>query len=126
VSRGPQHDDNELAKIESQADRSSLPLTRLGPWRRSDWLSLGLLVAIGTGLPLAVAVWTGSISIPHDDDWAYTRIAESFYLTHHLTSLGWGVMTLFGQIVSSQPLLYLTGNASWSFGLYATIFGATC
>jgi 4-amino-4-deoxy-L-arabinose transferase-like glycosyltransferase len=111
---------------EDAAVSGSLYLRRLGAWRRSDWIAVGLLIAVGTGLPLVAAIGTEALGIPHDDDWAYTRIAETLYHTHHLTSLGWGVMTLYGQIITDVPLLHLTANANWSFGLYGAIFGAIC
>ncbi len=97
---------------------------RLGGWQRFDWLALGLLVALGTGLPLVVAIWSGSLGIPFNDDWAYRRIAETFLHTHHLISVGWGVLTLYGQILTIQPLLILTGNSGWAFGIYGSICGA--
>jgi dolichyl-phosphate-mannose-protein mannosyltransferase len=57
-----------------------------------------VLIAVCVGLPLASAWDTGSIHVPHDDDWAYARITLTLVRSGHLHLVGWGQMTLLGHI----------------------------
>jgi hypothetical protein len=67
-------------------------------------LSLGVLAVIGIGLPLVVSSLTNSLTIPHNDDWAYSRVAETFGFTGHITLVGWNRAFLVGQFAVLGPL----------------------
>ena len=74
-------------------------------WRHNGsriLLACGLLVAIV--LPLALGVETGSISIPHNDAWSYSRIGQHFGRTGEIRLLSWNRSSLVGQIVVLGPL----------------------
>ncbi|HWE90967.1 MAG TPA: glycosyltransferase family 39 protein [Pseudonocardiaceae bacterium] len=77
------------------------------PWsrRRSSVLVL-LVVAAVVGVlgPLAMAAWTGSLSIPHNDSWAFSKAAQTFARTGHLQLLNWNAMFLVGEFVPLGPL----------------------
>ena len=61
----------------------------------------GLLatLVIGVAGPLALAWKTGSIHIPHNDTWAFSRTAEIFARTGHIKLFNWNAMSLMGAIV---------------------------
>lgn len=65
---------------------------------------LGVAVLFGLIGPLALAVTTGSLSIPHNDGWSYSRIAETFGRTGRIELLGWNRSALFGQFMVLGPL----------------------
>jgi hypothetical protein len=69
---------------------------------RHRWLLAAL--AVGVAVPLIVAAATGGLSIPHNDGWAYSRIAASFARTGHIRLVGWNRSALVGQFLPSGPL----------------------
>ena len=69
---------------------------------RHRWLLVALVP--GVLVPLIVAAATGGFSIPHNDGWAYSRIAEHFARTGHITLLGWNRSALIGQFILLGPL----------------------
>jgi len=66
----------------------------------------GLLATLLLGVigPLALAWKTGSIHIPHNDTWAFSRTAEIFARTGHIRLFNWNAMSLMGAIVPLGPL----------------------
>lgn len=73
-------------------------------WRsRSDLATLAGLMLLGVAVPLVVAALSGSLAIPHNDDWAYRRDALNFYTHGHFHFVGWGAMTLVGQLLWVWP-----------------------
>jgi hypothetical protein len=66
-------------------------------------LLLGLGLAIGVAVPIVLAVTTGSYSIPHNDDWSYSRIAEEFGRSGQIHLLRWNRSSLVGQFVVLGP-----------------------
>ncbi|WP_034261499.1 glycosyltransferase family 39 protein [Actinospica robiniae] len=69
---------------------------------RHRWLLAAL--AAGVVLPLIVAVVTGGLSIPHNDGWAYSRIAAHFAHTGDVDLVGWNRSALIGQFALLGPL----------------------
>ena len=69
---------------------------------RHRWLLAAL--AAGVALPLIVAVVTGGLSIPHNDGWAYSRIAAHFARTGDVDLVGWNRSALIGQFALLGPL----------------------
>ena len=74
-------------------------------------LLLTLIVVVAVGGPLASGIATGAIGIPHNDDWAFSRIA--FDLAEHgeLNLVGWNQMTLVGHLVWAMPFLAVFGTS---------------
>lgn len=71
---------------------------------RRTAVALVALVGLTVGVPLLLAVHTGSIWIPHNDAWAYGRLAQEFATTGHVTLVGWGEGGVVGQVVLFGPL----------------------
>lgn len=65
---------------------------------------LGGALLIGVAAPLVVAGISGNLSIPHNDAWSYSRIAEHFGETGRIRLLGWNRSALVGQVVVLGPL----------------------
>lgn len=65
---------------------------------------LGIAVLVGTLLPVFFAGVSGNLSIPHNDGWAYSRIAQTFAITGRIELLGWNRSALVGQFVPLGPL----------------------
>jgi dolichyl-phosphate-mannose-protein mannosyltransferase len=107
------------------ASPAAHPLTtseRLLASRLGDgWAIAGLLV-IGVALPALVAFASGAASIPHNDDWSYRRFALTLYEHGRLEYDGWGLASAVGIALPVQPLLWLTGGASWTFTALALAF----
>lgn len=75
--------------------------------RKRRWTVVaGLVLAAFIGVlgPVVVAAWTGSLSIPHNDAWAYSKAAQTFARTGHIHLLGWNSMSLVGLFVPLGPL----------------------
>jgi hypothetical protein len=66
-------------------------------------LLTGVLV-MSVGIPLVLAVSTGSIAIPHNDAWSHSRVAQNFATTGRIELLGWNRTALAGQVVILGPL----------------------
>jgi hypothetical protein len=66
-------------------------------------LLTGVLV-MSVGIPLVLAISTGSIAIPHNDAWSHSRIAQNFATTGRIELLGWNRTALAGQVVILGPL----------------------
>lgn len=86
---------------------------------RDTSVALGL-VALGVGLPALLAIISGSLSIAHNDDFAYRRVALGLYNTGRIELTGWSVMSLIGQVVIVQPLLWISRGNTWALA------AATC
>lgn len=71
-----------------------------------EWSVIGVLLIalVAVGLPLTLAITSGSISIPHNDSWAYSRIAVDFARTGSIHLINWNRASLVGQFVPLGPL----------------------
>jgi hypothetical protein len=96
-----------------QAERTQSVLGR--------WILL-LLLMVGVVLPLVLGALSGAIAVPVNDDWAYRRVALNLYQTGQLRLTGWEGMTLIGQVLAVQPLLWLTRGDGISFAAAAATF----
>ncbi|MEY9855889.1 hypothetical protein ABH935_001493 [Catenulispora sp. GAS73] len=70
-----------------------------GGWERSTLILLGFAAAIGIGFPFLVSAWTGSLSIPHNDSWCFSRAVEIFARTGRVHLFNWNSMALVGQFI---------------------------
>lgn len=68
----------------------------------------GVIVLV-VGVPAFLSVLTGSWWIPHNDDWAFTRIAEEFARSGQVRLPGWNNTGVLGQALALGPL---SGNAT--------------
>ena len=90
------------------------------PWPRAAVAVAVLIVAV-VGAAFALAAATGSLGIPHNDDWSFSRTALDFARTGQIRLYGWGQMFLIGQVVSTAPLLLITGRQQWALQLYGAL-----
>ncbi len=69
---------------------------------RNRILLLALL--FGSVLPTTISWLSGNLGIPHNDAWAYSRIAQEYALTGQIQLLGWNRASLVGQFIPFQEL----------------------
>ena len=86
------------------------------------WLLVGLLL-LGVVLPFVVGLAAGSLEIPRNDDWSFRRIALDLARTGQLTLGGASQMMIVGQILLTQPVLWLSGLQPWAFTVAGVVFG---
>lgn len=67
-------------------------------------LLLAAACAIGVLGPLLLSWKTGSLHIPHNDTWAFSRSAEIFARTGHIRLFNWNAMALIGAFAPLGPL----------------------
>jgi hypothetical protein len=65
---------------------------------------LTAVIALAVGVPFFLALATGNLSIPHNDGWSYSKIAQVFAETGHIHLLNWNRTALIGQLVMLGPL----------------------
>ncbi len=97
---------------------------RLG---RRDAIALIFGGLTSVGMPLWLSAAAGAIGLPNNDDWVYTRAAESLFLTGHIDMPGHFAASI-GQLLMVQPLLWLSGGDHWAFtayGLLMTLIAVT-
>jgi hypothetical protein len=75
-------------------------------WLRRHRLPAALVLAavfIGVLGPLWLSAYTGSLAIPHNDTWAFSRTAQIFAHTGHIVLFNWNAMALLGMIIPLGP-----------------------
>ena len=87
-------------------------------------MPLSLLLALGIVLPALIAAQAHAFDIPRNDDWAYRRVLEGFVQTGRISFVGWGAMTLVGQILWAAPFVWLIGGAAWVPGFAVAVLAA--
>jgi hypothetical protein len=98
-------------------------------WTTGDTMVVLGLVAIGVALPAAAALWSHTFGVPRYDDWAYRRVLWDFVQTGHISLVGWGAMSLIGQILWAAPFAIVLGGHPWvaSFSVaVASAIGISC
>jgi hypothetical protein len=101
-----------------------------GPSRltaRDAVIVLALLI-VGVGLPAALALSSHVFAVPRNDDWAYRRDLFDFVRTGHFSLVGWGAMTLVGQVLWAAAFVAVLGSQSWVPGMavaVASVVGLT-
>jgi hypothetical protein len=66
------------------------------------WICIAII--LGVVIPWIIAAYSGNLQIPHNDAWAYSRIAKNFAETGEINLLGWNRSALVGQIFVLGPL----------------------
>ncbi|MGP8208536.1 MAG: hypothetical protein ACLQVK_21215 [Acidimicrobiales bacterium] len=85
-------------------------------WRRVPGADVGAVVAlvvIGVVVPAVLAGAFHVFSVPRNDDWAYRRDLWDFVRTGHLSFVGWGVMSLVGQVLWGAAFAAVLGTGAW-------------
>ncbi len=95
-------------------------IARLG---RRDLAVLVVLLLLGVAAPLAMAAAAGAIGVPSNDEWVYALGADSLYRTGTITMPS-HTASAVGQIVLAQPLLWLSGGASWAHSAFGLVMAA--
>jgi hypothetical protein len=62
-------------------------------------------------LPILVGAAAGSLDIPRNDDWSYRGIASRLFATGRFELDGAAEAAVLGQVLFTQPLLWLSGGA---------------
>ncbi len=105
-----------------RGDQRDWSATRHNPlMNRMDQWALPILVSVGVALPVVIAAASGSLVVPHNDDFNYRRVALDLYHDGKIQLTGWTVMSLIGQLLLIQPFLWLSGGAPWAFGILTSI-----
>lgn len=97
----------------TEVDHHSLPAVGWDAWEgrsRSEWLAAFIVVTVVVGASLLSSALTGSLDIPHNDDWAYSRVALDLARTGELRLVGWTPSSLIGHVLWAQPFLSLFGT----------------
>jgi hypothetical protein len=87
--------------------------------------ALSGIIAVAVGLPLLSAYGTSSIAIPHNDDWAFSRVALTLADTGRLELVGWGQMNLIGHVLWAQPFLAVFGRSQEVLHVAQAVAAAT-
>jgi hypothetical protein len=74
-----------------------------------------MLCAMAVGMPALLALGSGALTIPHNDDFDYRRVALGLFESGEVTLTGWSQMSLIGQLYFVQPFLWISGGDPWSF-----------
>jgi 4-amino-4-deoxy-L-arabinose transferase-like glycosyltransferase len=90
--------------------------------RQRDLAMVGALLVLGVGLPLIVGAMAGSLEIPRSDDWAYRRIAIELARTGKLVLDGMTETMIVGQILLSQPFVWIGGLQPPAFTAIGILF----
>jgi len=62
-----------------------------------------------------VGLAAGTLDVPRNDDWSYRGIATRLFTTGRLELDGAAETAVLGQVLLTQPLLWLSGGAWWAF-----------
>jgi hypothetical protein len=93
---------------------------------RDVWI-VGAILFVAVALPILVGAAAGTLEIPRNDDWSYRGIASRLFATGRFELDGAAQTIVLGQILLTQPLLWLSGGAPWAFlavGILAAGFAA--
>jgi hypothetical protein len=96
---------------------------RAASWHLDAVAVVGL-VLLGVAAPALLALWTHSLGIPRNDDWAYRRVLLGFVRTGNYSLVGWGSMTLVGQVLWSAPFVLVLGARPWVPSLSVAVLAA--
>jgi len=73
------------------------------------------LIALWVVPPLLIATVAGTLTIPQNDDALYRRAALSLYEAGHLEPVGFWWTSLIGQLLVTQPILWISRGEPWAF-----------
>lgn len=85
--------------------------------RAADAEIICALLLLGVALPIALALWSHVFDIARNDDWAYRRVLWHFVKTGRFAFVGWGTMTLVGQILWGAAFAGVLGAHAWVPGV---------
>jgi 4-amino-4-deoxy-L-arabinose transferase-like glycosyltransferase len=90
--------------------------------RRQDVALIVGLLLLAVVLPFLTSAIAGTVEIPRNDDWSFRRIAVDLASTGRLALDGMSAMMLIGQVIVTQPLLWLFQSSPWAFAAAGLIF----
>ena len=113
-------------------ERPEVPLCRGRPSTLDaasalGWSDAGImtgLLLVGVMAPVLLALSTHSLGIARNDDWAYRRGLWEFVRTGRYSLVGWGSMTLVGQVLWAAPFVLLFGAQPWVPSLAVALLAA--
>lgn len=117
----------DLARHTAAARPATLgprPAQQRSAWDSVDVLVVAGIVLVGVVAPALIALATHSLGIPRNDDWAFRRVLLGLTRTGHYSLVGWGSMTLVGQVLWAAPLMVLLGNPDWAPSLAVAVLAA--
>jgi hypothetical protein len=91
------------------------------------WSDAGImagLLLVGVMAAVLLALSTHSLGIARNDDWAYRRVLWEFVRTGRYSLVGWGSMTLVGQVLWAAPFVLLFGAQPWVPSLAVALLAA--
>jgi hypothetical protein len=91
---------------------------------RRGLIAIGALLLVGVALPLFVSLAAGAWDIPRNDDWAYRRIALDMARTGRFALDGITETMIVGQILISEPLVWIANQQPWGFAVAGALFAA--
>ena len=92
-------------------------------WRASGaTVPVAALLIVSVILPLVVSVVAGSLELPRNDDWSYRHIALDLARTGSFSLDGISETMIIGQILFTQPFLWLSGSQPSAFVVAGVIF----
>jgi 4-amino-4-deoxy-L-arabinose transferase-like glycosyltransferase len=97
---------------------------KIGDRRWMGWTLVGLVVLLGIGVPVMSAYVTGTIDVPQNDDWSYSRIVLTLHQTGRLDLVGWNEMSLVGHLLWGLPFLDVFGANLRALHLGQALAGA--
>jgi hypothetical protein len=97
-----------VGRSTAAASRAASPSIAKRARLAADAAAVATLLLLGVVLPLAIGVAAGSLEVARNDDGAYRRVALEFAQTGRLSFDSRAM--LFGQVVVTQPLLWLFGQ----------------
>ncbi len=89
-----------------------------------DRRALAAILALAVVVPLMLGAMSGALDVAHNDDFNYRRVALGLYSDGRIELTSWTVMSLVGQLLAVQPLLWLSGGAPWAFAAMTVGFAA--
>ena len=105
-----------VARIAVAETQGAAPAQR-NSTRFGDGVIICALLLVGIALPIALAVWFHVFDIPRNDDWAYRRVLWHFVQTRQFAFVGWGTMTLVGQVLWAWAFAGVLGMHTWVPGV---------
>jgi hypothetical protein len=85
--------------------------------RVAESVALFAVIALCVGAPVAMASASGSLRIPHFDDWSFTRVALTYFDTGQLHLTGSNAMMLVGQLAWARPFTAVFGESVRSLNI---------
>ena len=91
------------------------------PTRRAGLAAVLFLLVCGVGWPVLVSVLACPLTIPRNDAFAYSKVAQTLADHGTIELVGYGRMSLIGHIVLAQPLFELINNREVAGNIFGIV-----